>query len=222
MKLMKRQIFYLMLMLGIVVFAAGCGKDGALGPQGDQGVKGDTGATGATGASGTAGATGSQGPQGNANVKIDTFSVKNADWVYATYYYVGTAKATSSGILSKYYDRPNTLLTDAFLKNNGVVMVYYSAAPDINSSAWLPLPYSFTTFGKYDVNFAYETSIGKVRMHFYLTNTVNNVPSLQTYQLSTIRYKVIALTGTIVSTIKKNRIDINNYNALTNYLHINN
>lgn len=218
MKLMKKQILQLICLLSIItILAAGCGKDGAVGPQGDKGDKGSAGATGPTGA------TGDQGPKGNtgnANVKIDTFSVKNTDWLYSAILYVGVGKSTASGYYTKYYDKSNTLLTDDFLKTNGVVMVYYTSNPDFNNASWLPLPFSFLTIGGYNINFAYETFVGKVRMHFYLTNTTASSPKLDTYQLPSVRYKVIALTGTIVNDIKKKNININNYTELSNYLQI--
>jgi hypothetical protein len=218
---MKKQIYYLIILLGMAAFAAGCGKDGAIGPQGEQGLLGEQGVKGATGATGAAGATGPKGATGNANVKIDTFTVKNANWIYNSVYWVGVAPGASSGYFSKYYDKNNTLITDAFLKTNGIVMVYYTSAPDYNKTQWQPLPFTYSTGpGKYSINFAYETFVGKIKMHFFLTNTDVNTPALTTYNIPTIRVKVVTATGTIMTAMRRDHIDANNYEQVSNYLGI--
>jgi hypothetical protein len=212
---MKKQICNLIFILALAVFAAGCGKDGAIGPQGDKGEQGDKGATGAAGEAGPKGAT------GNANVKIDTFTVKNEAWLYNATYYIGTSQNTSSGYFSRYYDRPNTLLTQSFLNDNGIVMVYYQSTPSFYKDQWVPLPYSFYSgTSKYAVNFAYQTDVGKVRLHFFFSNYDGAPPVLSTYNIPKLRFKVVALTGTIVSGMKKNNINLNSYTDVSNYLNL--
>ncbi|SDF51251.1 hypothetical protein SAMN05216464_11957 [Mucilaginibacter pineti] len=212
---MKKQICNLVFILAMATFAASCGKDGAVGPQGDKGEQGVKGTTGDTGVAGPKGAT------GNANVKIDTFTVKNEAWLYNSTYYVATAPNTSSGYFSRYYDRANTLLTQSFLNDNGIVMVYYQSTPGFYKDQWLPLPYSFYNgIGKYALNFAYQTDVGKVRLHFFFSNAATTSPQLNTYNIPTLRFKVVALTGTIVTGMKKSNINLNSYTDVSNYLNL--
>jgi hypothetical protein len=166
------------------------------------------------------GPAGPQGPAGNANVKVDTFTVKTADWIYGGNYMFSTGGGVTSYYVTKYFDRNNSLIT-ANLLISGLVLVYFQSNPDHNNAQWEPFPFSSTVAGNgYNQNFVYETFVGKVRLHFYLTKDSIKPPSLSTYDIQSLQYKIIVVSGTLLGSIHQNHINVNNYNEVSRFLGI--
>ena len=166
------------------------------------------------------GPAGPQGPEGNANVKVDIFTVKTTDWIYGGNYMFSTEGKGTTYYVTKYFDHNNSLIT-ANLLISGLVLVYFQSNPDYNTAQWQPLPFSSTAaFNGYNQNFAYETFVGKVRLHFYLTKDSVNPPPLSTYNTQSLQYKIIVVSGTLLGSIHQNHINVNNYNEVSRFLGI--
>lgn len=187
-----------MAILGILLTATACTKTGATGPKGD---------------------TGPQGPIGNANVFTDTFSLANADWAWNSAYGYTTGNNAYVTYFTRYHDVTFSKVTQGML-DTGMVMVFIN--PYANSTnQWAPMPYTFLNFGsQYYFNFVFETMPGKVRLHyFYTANGSGTTPTtLGTDVIPTHRYKIVAVGGTISTALKRDHIDIGNYQALMDYL----
>lgn len=117
---MNRNLCSMVLGLVGLALVIGCGKTGPAGATGPQGTQGSTGAAGP------------QGPQGNANVKVDTFSLTSAQWLYNSQY----SLETSPGSYTEYFTRYHTLnlasVTQGIL-DSGMVMVYMVPNPLANT-----------------------------------------------------------------------------------------
>ena len=183
------------LSLMLVTLASGlffsCTKEGPEGPQGPQGTQGPAGPAGATGA------TGPQGAQGNANVKVTTFTLSNADWLWNSSYSLSTPGGGSTTYFTRYSEKNISSITQAIL-DHGLTLVYFT--PQISDpSNWQPLPYSFLAFGsQYYYNFRQQVSLGKVKIHFFYTpnGPGSSVPSnLSTVSLPSYQFRVIAIAG---------------------------
>jgi len=157
------------------------------------------------------GPAGPQGPAGNANVKIDVFTVNTTDWNDGGTYFFDITEVTAISYPSKYLDHANSLIT-ASLLNSGLVLVYFQPAPIFNEEQWQPIPFSF--------NFAYETSVGNVRLHFYFSKVSAAPPAVSTYNVPTHKFKIVVVSGTLISSIRQNHINVNNYNDLSKFLGI--
>ena len=174
-----------------------------------------------TGAWGTPTAlVGPQGPMGNANVKIDVFSVTNAEWVSNSTYWTTTTSNVAQGYFSRYYVRSAAALTSDFISGPGIVMVYFQSQSTVNVNAWSPMPYSSleNQNGAYFFNYAYETLIGSIRLHFYFSKNNGTVPTLSSYVLPTAKYKIVLITGTVVANLNAAHIDQNDRVAVAKYL----
>lgn len=181
--------------------------------------KGDTGATGATGAAGPQGVAGPTGPQGNANVFTDTFSLVNTDWLYNSGYFYSTGSGGYTEYFTRYHDVAFSKVTQGVL-DSGMVIVYMEPNAT-DSNQWSPLPYTFLAFGgQYYYNFVYESMPGKVRLHyFYTANGSGTAPTtLSTDVIPTHKYKIVALTGTVSTAMKRQLIDVGDYKAVMNFL----
>ncbi len=180
-----KSIINFSLAAALTIFLLSCSKTGDVGP------------AGATGPGGPAGPAGPAGPVGNANVKVDTFTLATNQWVNAAIYYVGTSALVSTGYVSKYYDRAVPRLTAEFMQA-GLVLIYFSSQPDLNTAVYSPMPFSFTNgFGGYALNLAYEATVGKLRLHFFLNKVYDDPPSISTYNVPKYRFKVITIEGSI-------------------------
>ncbi|MBB6109081.1 hypothetical protein HDF23_001824 [Mucilaginibacter lappiensis] len=167
------------------------------------------------------GPAGPQGPEGNANVKVDTFTVKSEDWRYTddsnnNYYYEIDA---NSYYKVKCVEHSNSLIT-ASLLNTGLVLVYFQTDTNANGFQWQPLPYSYISAFSY--NWVYETYEGKVRLYFYIgqVNPNSVPPDLETYQVSTKKYKIVMISGSIASSLQQNHINVNKYDEVSKFLNI--
>lgn len=179
--------------------------------------KGDTGPAGATGPAGPAGPTGAQGPAGTANVKTDTFSLTNANWIYSGIYYVGVAPNVSSGYFTKYYDYVIPRMTDSFLVS-GTVLVYFNSEPDLYPNVWSPMPFSFTAGAGYAYNYVFETLPGKIRLHFFFNKVSVDPPALSTYTIPNHKFKIITIAGNIGGRIANTQLpDPRDYLAVCRY-----
>jgi hypothetical protein len=204
---MQKKISYLaVFVLSIVFLATACSK-------------GDTGPAGTTGATGAQGAAGPTGPQGNANVFTDTFSLASADWLWNSQYVYSTSSGGYTEYFTRYHDVTFSKVTQGLL-DSGMVMVYMVPnATDTNQ--WAPLPYTFLAFGgAYYYNYVYETMPGKVRLHyFYTANGSGTTPTtLSTDVIPTQKYKIVAVTGTVSTAMRRDQVDSTNYKAVMNYL----
>lgn len=214
---MKKQFFSILILIGSLIFTAGCGKDGTIGPNGSKGDKGDMGDTGDNGATGSTGPKGATGATGNANVKTDLFTVASADWTYNSIYWFDTGVGTSQGYYTRFYDRPNTLITQDLL-NTGMVLVFMQSAPSASTKQWVPIPLTFKGTGDYTFNYAFETKIGSVRLHFYFVKGTVDPPVLTSYTIPVHQFKVIAVSGTQKVGMVKNHINVNDFVQVSKYL----
>ena len=208
---MPKQIYYLTaLVVSVVLLATACSKTGPTGPQGS---------TGATGSQGQAGPNGPQGPQGNANVFTDTFSLASADWLYNSAYIYSTSNGGFTEYFTRYHDVAFPKISQGVL-DSGMVMVYMNPNnTDLNQ--WAPLPYVFLAFGSaFYYNYVYETMPGKVRMHYFYTQngTAATPTTLSTDVIPTHKYKIVAISGTVSTAIRRDHVDVGNYQQLMNYL----
>lgn len=211
---MKKKFFTILILMGSLIFTTGCGKDGAIGPDGSKGDKGDM---GETGAKGSTGATGPTGATGNANVKTDLFTVASGDWTYSAIYWFGSGVGGSQGYFTKFYDRPNTLITQDLL-NTGMVLVFMQSAPSASPQQWVPIPLTFQGTADYTFNYAFETNVGSVRLHFYFVKGTVDPPALTSYTIPVHQFKVIAVSGTQKVGMVKNHINVNDFAQVSKYL----
>ena len=165
------------------------------------------------------GKTGPAGPQGNANVVEDTFTITSSQWLWNSQYNFETSPGGSTEYFTRYYDAAFPSATQDIL-NTGMVLVYFTPNP-INNNQWAPLPYQFTGFGGgFDYNIVYETKVGSVRLHYFFVSrsTSATIPTLSTYNMATYKFKLVAVSGKIVSGMKKAHIDPNDYNAVSHFV----
>ena len=179
--------------------------------------KGDT---GPAGPAGPAGPTGATGPQGNANVMVDTFTVKNTDWLWNSAYILSTGTGSYTEYFTRYHDQAFTKITKDVL-SSGMVLVYFTPYTD-SVNGWVPLPFTFLNFGAQSyTNIVFVPTTGSVRLHYYYTanGATGTVPNnLSTAVIPTYRYKIVAVTGTVATGIQQHAVDVSNYNSLSKYL----
>lgn len=163
---------------------------------------------------------GPQGPEGNANVKTEVFTLTNANWLSSSSYYISTNNTgLLEGYTSRYADHANTLITADLLKS-GMVLVYFNPVAS-NTQQWQPLPFSFTEIsGEFSRNYAFETSAGKVRLHFYFVKLTGTPPDLNSFTIPTTQFKIVVVAGTLLSSIRQNHINVNNYQEVSTFLGI--
>ena len=163
-----------------------------------------------------------QGPQGNANVLVDTFTLVNSDWAWNSVYSFSTPNA-SGDILTRYHDRAFSKVTQDIL-DKGEVMVYFT--PNLNNpNQWSPLPYSYSFNDKYNYNFVFETMPGVVRLHFFFSAiglAGYPLPEPDTYDIGRYKFKIVAVSGTIGTAIKRDHIHMDNYAEVSSYLGLSN
>ena len=196
-----------------ILLLSGCSKTGPQGP---------IGTTGASGATGAAGPAGPQGPAGNADVQVDTFTVVNAQWAWNSQYAFQTSVSSFTEYFTRYYNASFSKITQSIL-NTGQVMVYFTPNTSNNTNQWAPLPYQFTDgSGNFNYEFAFETNVGTVRLHFFFVQLVASatIPTLSTYILPAYKFKIVAISGTISTGLKNAHVDVNDYNAVSRYLGI--
>jgi hypothetical protein len=195
----------LVIIASVAILFAGCSK-GSAGPTGPQG------------ATGPAGPTGPQGPQGNANVMVDTFTIVNAQWVWNDDYILFTGGGSFQEWFTRYYKRSFSKVTAGVI-DSGMVLVYMT--PDLsNSSQWSPLPYTFDTGNGYSYDYVYVTTPGNVELEFYMPTTESSAsaPSASTFNIPTFSFKLVAVTGSMATSLKNSQIDKTNYGQVAKFL----
>src|SRR5579859_1145670 len=163
---------------------------------------------------------GPQGPMGNANVKVDTFTLTSAQWIWGSVYYFSPQAGTNYNFLTRYYDAAFPALTRGIL-DSGMVLVYFTSDPNHDADQWVPLPFSFLEIvDNFYFNLAYETNLGAVRLHFFLTpmRPLGTVPALSTYPIATYKFKLVAVSGTIAGAMEQQGIDTRDYGAVNRFL----
>ncbi len=192
-----------------ILLATACAKTGPTGPQG------------VTGPAGPQGPQGSQGPPGAANVFTDTFSLVNADWAYSSIYWYSSSNNVANGYFTRYHDVAFSKLTQGML-DTGMVLVFlmpYQNSPN----EWTSMPYSFISGNaQFYYNYEYELMVGKVRLHyFYTPNGSYTLPTtLNTDLVPTHRYKIVAVSGTISTAMRRDLVDVGNYSQVMTYLNL--
>ncbi|WP_143307075.1 hypothetical protein [Chitinophaga vietnamensis] len=75
------------------------------------------------------------------------------------------------------------------------------------------MTYRFSDFtGNYYHVFAYETSVGKVRLHafFELINHTATLPTLSTYNIYSYKFKIVVVAGAIAARMRDTHVNFNN------------
>ena len=102
-----------------------------------------------------------------------------------------------------------------------MVLVYFTPNTSNNVNQWSPLPYQFTASGSsFDYNIVYETKVGSVRLHcfFVRRDATATIPTLSTYNIASYKFKLVAVSGKIVSSMKKAHIDPADYNDVSHFV----
>jgi hypothetical protein len=174
--------------------------------------------TGPAGATGPQGAAGPTGPQGNANVMVDTFTLVSSQWLWNDNYVLFTGGGSYTEWFTRYYKATFSAVTQGVL-DSGMVMVYMT--PNLqNNNQWAPVPYTFDTGDGYAYDFVYVTSPGTVELEFYFADASNTAspPTLSTYNMASYTFKLVAVTGSIATSMQKSKIDHSNYAQVANFL----
>jgi len=202
---------------GLIVVATACGSSGATGATGPQGA---TGAQGPQGSQGPTGPQGPQGPTGNANVLVDTFTVTNTQWLYNSQYSLETSPGSYTEYFTRYYDAVDSAITADILAT-GMVLVYFNPNPIVSATQWTLLPYQFLDGSEsFTYNYAFETSLDQVQLEFFF-GTLNNgtpTPVLSTYDIPTLQFKIVAVSGTVAEGLKVAHIDLGNADAVLRFV----
>jgi len=138
--------------------------------------------------------------KGNANVNIDTFTIKQTDWLYSAVYWTDISTGSSEGYVSKYYEHQQSLLTQDLL-NTGMVTVSAITSLSVSPNTYTTLPFSFpdNLALNFSYNYAYTTVISKLRIYFYFTKTSDGTsPAIATYTPPAVKIKLAMVSGTIV------------------------
>ena len=193
---------------GLIALTTACGSSGAAG------------ATGPQGATGAQGPQGSQGPTGNANVLVDTFTVTNTQWLYNSQYSLETSPGSYTEYFTRYYDAVDSAITADILAT-GMVLVYFNPNPIVSATQWTLLPYQFLDGSEsFTYNYAFETSLDQVQLEFFF-GTLNNgtpTPVLSTYDIPTLQFKIVAVSGTVAEGLKVAHIDLGNADAVLRFV----
>lgn len=222
---MKHFRFNLAALLCVCILAvASCTKEGPAGPQGTAGTNGNNGATGPQGPAGPTGPkgpTGPQGPTGNANVKVDTFTLRNNQWLNNSIFWFSTGGSTSQGYVTRYHTR-NIPSVNADILNKGMVLVFFTASDGPNSNLWTPMPFSFLDnySGAYTYNLTFTPAVGKVTLHFFFAKigAASVLPTLSTYPIPDRKIKIVVVSGQILAGARSANVDLKNYQAVARWL----
>jgi len=101
-----------------------------------------------------------------------------------------------------------------------MVLAYFTPNTSNNTNQWAPLPYEFTDgSGNFNFNIAFETNVGTVRLHYFFVQLVASatIPVLSTYDISTYKFKLVAVSGTISNSMKNAHVNINNYDEVSRF-----
>jgi hypothetical protein len=103
-----------------------------------------------------------------------------------------------------------------------MVLAYFTPDADNYPEEWVPLPYSFPAFSdQYYYNFAYQTNVGTVRIHyFYSPNGASGTlpTTLSTDVIATHRFKLVAVSGQIADAMRQANVDLEDEAAVRRFL----
>jgi hypothetical protein len=192
----------LVIIASITILFAGCSK----------------GSTGPTGPQGTTGAAGPIGPQGNANVQVDTFTLVSSQWLWNDNYILFTGSGSYTEWFTRYYKASFSKVTAGVI-DSGMVLVFMTPNLQITSQ-WSPLPYTFDSDHGYSYNFVFVTTPGTVELEFYFgeQSTSATPPTLSTYSMAAYSFKLVAVTGSMATSLKNSQIDKTNYGQVAQFL----
>jgi hypothetical protein len=194
---MKKVNYLLLLSAAVMILAASCGKDGAVGPQGP------IGATGPAGPTGAAGATGPSGPAGTANVLYSAWTTPAAytkTTVFGTFHLSANIAATG--------------ITQAIL-DNGTVIVY-GKLDGYTTTIWpasqvsaLPIViiYQLGTTTYTDTWSALVT-LGNIEIDF--VNDLNYYSSISNAH----QFRYIIIPGAVLTATTRQHVNFKNYNEV--------
>jgi hypothetical protein len=172
------------------------------------------------GPQGPAGPQGPQGPTGNANVQVDTFTVKlSSQWLYNSQYSFETSPGSYTEYFTRYYDASFSAITTSIIET-GMVMVYVNPNPLANPNQWAPLTYRFLDgSGDFYYVMGYQTYAGEVELDYFFEQIVSGatLPTLYSYTIPAYSFKIFAVSSTSVSNMKQAGVDLNNYNQVNRY-----
>jgi len=166
---------------------------------------------------GDTGPVGPQGAKGNANVKVDTFTVANAAWLWNSSYSFYTGGGGYTSWFTRYTDKADSTITAGIL-DSGMVLVFFTP---FDTAQWAPLPYSYPSFSDaFYYNFVFQTMVGKVRLHIFFNgvDATSTVPTLSTYVFPNYKFKIVIVAGTLKARMQYQGIDTNNHTAVMNFL----
>lgn len=164
--------------------------------------------------------TGDQGPvgpagaPGNANVKSGAIAPTNAEWLWNSNYCLQTSPSSTTCWFTRYVDVAVAEI-DSNIVDNGAVLVFME--PDPGTNRWVPLNYSYTSFGgTYMFNYAYEVMDGNLRLHFYMTPNTGANPSSQTWTLATLKFRYVIIAGKALQLIQSGEagVDVRDYESV--------
>ena len=192
----------------LALFAVGCGKTGPAGAVGPAGAQGATGAAGPVG------------PKGNANVMVDTFTLKSSQWVYNSQYSLETSPGSYTEYFTRYYTATFPAVTQGVL-DSGMVLAYFVPNPLVSTVAWIPLPYQFLDGSEnffYDVVF--QPAVGKVELDYFFQqiNSTATIPTLSTYNIPNYTFKLVVITGSLAVQMRQQQVDVGNYSSVQHFL----
>jgi hypothetical protein len=164
---------------------------------------------------GDTGPAGPKGDKGNANVLSGSLAPADTEWLWNSVYTLRTADNTTTSWFTRYVDVALTQI-NADIIANGAVLVYMEPLPA--SGTWVPLNYSYTSFGgTYMFNFAYEASDGLLRLHFFMTPNTGANPSSQTWVLPTYNFRYVIIAGTALQSMQAAGVDVGDYEQVRSY-----
>ena len=161
---------------------------------------------------------GPTGPAGNANVVTGTVTPTNAEWLWNSIYWFGTAPGSGTGYFSRYVDIDVEEITPEII-STGVVLVFFEAYPGTGN--WTPLPFQFVSGGAtYTYNIVDEVSEGLIRLHFFFTpNSLGAaLPSLETYTIATYTFKYTVIAGNALQAMTASGVDLTDHDRVMEYL----
>lgn len=192
-------------LLGIFVLAGlttlwSCtGDTGPQGPQGPQGIQGINGNDGKDGKDGI------NGKDGNANVESYQFVAKAGNWVEVEFAEVGTGTTSTYGVNSYEND---AISTEKF------VMVYHR--PNDHQRDALPITNISDTNGSVEtVGFQWQN--GRVDVKYRMRTQLFGGTTIYA-PTNDINFEIVLTTKTIVGAMKDNGINLNDYDAVMDFI----
>lgn len=174
------------------------GATGATGPKGEKGDRGPAGPRGATGATGSRGPRGEQGPPGTANVMY-------SDWLDPNW----NRSNTQDRKLHHFWV---SQLTDEFLDNGGIALVYIRIEIAINAPEISLLPRQTTILNAY----AYSAILPRLHVISVMLGNGNALHIPPALADATFKYVLIP-GGVNISRLSNPLPDLSDYHAVCEY-----